>query len=361
MDNYGTNLGEKFAANALAKYFETTITDKITNSDYEASLTPGGADRIHILTFGDLTMNTYAGSALTVETPTESEGDFAPDQKKAYYFKLQSLSKFEEYVNNPESALIERAGKQLAEGADAYVLGLYADVGSGNRIGVDYTTGTVTVVVTTGVVTGSGTTWTSAMSGLGFKATGHTKWYRFTYVSATSATIANDSDDDTSSYNGGAISAGTAYTIEAVSVITVTSATIYGYVNDMAQRLDENKIPRGDRWLVVNSRVAHLLRESDELTPAVAVAYEDIVKKGLLGEIAGFQVYQNEQVSGNNTTGYYIMAGHRSAITFAMMFKETGIEDLTGDFGKAYKGLVVYGAKILDERRKALSYLWCKV
>ena len=71
-------------------------------------------------------------------------------------------------------------------------------------------------------------------------------------------------------------------------------------------------------------------------------------------------VYQNEQVSGNNTTGYYILAGHKSAITFALAFTESEIEPLIGNFGKAYKGLVVYGGKILDERRKALTYFWCK-
>lgn len=40
-----------------------------------------------------------------------------------------------------------------------------------------------------------------------------------------------------------------------------------------------------------------------------------------------------------------------------MAFVETGIEDLQANFGKAYKGLNVYGAKVVDERRKALAAL----
>lgn len=365
MDSAGTNLGERFAASALAKYFETTVIDKITNSDYEGQLSEGGADRVHILTFGDLTMNTYTGANLTADDPSESEGDLTLGQKKAYYFKILSLNKFEAYVKDPESALISRAGGQLAELADAYVLGLYADAGSGNRVGTDYTTGTVTVTVTTGECVGVGTTWTSAMAGLGFKATGHTKWYRIVAhathaISATSMYIENDSDDDTTSYDGGAI-AGAAYTIEAATVLTATAANIYGYITDAAENLDENKVPKSDRWLVVNAKMANVLRNSEELTPAVATAYEEVIKKGLIGEVAGFQVYQNEQVSGNNTTGYYIMYGHKSAITYAVAFKESSIEaDIIGNFGKAYKGLAVYGAKILDERRKALGYIWVK-
>ena len=55
------------------------------------------------------------------------------------------------------------------------------------------------------------------------------------------------------------------------------------------------------------------------------------------------------------------MAGHKSAITFAMGFVESGIEDMVKNFGKAYKGLSVYGAKIVDERRKALAELFCKL
>ena len=61
------------------------------------------------------------------------------------------------------------------------------------------------------------------------------------------------------------------------------------------------------------------------------------------------------------TNGWHCLAGHKSAITFALGFTETGIEDLTGNFGKVYKGLNVYGAKVVDERRKALAELYCKL
>lgn len=362
MDTYGTGLGEKFAANALEKYYETAVQPLITNDDYEKMISPGGAEKISVLTFGDLTINTYQqGTAMTVENPTESEGEINPDQQKAYYFRIRSLAQFESYVNNANSALIDRATKQLKQGVDTYILGLYADVGSGNRVGTNYTTGTVTITVTTGATVGTGTTFTSAMVGLGIKATGHTKWYRIkTYTNATTIVIENDSDDDTSSYDGGTIT-GATYTIEATTVLTVTSSTIAGYIDNLAERLDAAEVPKENRWLVVNSKIAALIRQSTTYTPAVESAYRDVVQKGLIGEISGLQVFQNERVAGDNTTGYYILAGHKSAITFVMEFKETGVEDLVGDFGKAYKGLVVYGAKILDERRKALAYAWVKV
>jgi hypothetical protein len=45
----------------------------------------------------------------------------------------------------------------------------------------------------------------------------------------------------------------------------------------------------------------------------------------------------------------------------AMGMTEQGTEDLIGNFGKAYKSLYVYGAKVIDERRKALVELYCKL
>jgi len=224
VENFGTNVGEKFARNTLGIFFERAISPDITNQDYEGQIKGGGADRVNVLTFGALTLKNYTGSAMSVDTPQESEGTLVVDQKKAYYFQIESFAKFSSYVDNPESTLIDTAGKTLAQTVDSYILGLHADVGSANRIGTDYTTGTVAVTVTTGAVAGTGTTFTSAMVGLGFQADGHTDWYRIkTYTSGTAIVIEDDSDDNTSAYTGGAISSGASYTISAVSAVSLTS------------------------------------------------------------------------------------------------------------------------------------------
>jgi len=172
MDTYGDNLGEKFAAKSLRQFYEKSAVDMITNKNYEGELKSGGADRLSIKTYGKPSLSTYSGSALSVETLDESEGQLILSQKKAYYFKIQSLTKFEDYCNDVEGTTMDNAAGVLDETIDAYVLGLYADAGSGNRVGVDYTDGTVEVAVTTGVVTGSSTTFTSGMAGLGFKLKG---------------------------------------------------------------------------------------------------------------------------------------------------------------------------------------------
>jgi hypothetical protein len=78
---------------------------------------------------------------------------------------------------------------------------------------------------------------------------------------------------------------------------------------------------------------------------------------GILSKrFCGFDIYEvsDDRIDGDNTDGYRCLGGHKSAITFAMGLVENGTEDLIGNFGKAYKSLHVYGAKVPDERRKAL-------
>lgn len=362
MADYATTLSEGFSQKIVKIYFERSVADEIANHDYEGEI-KDQKSKLNILTFGALALRNYAGTTMsTPDDPDESVGVLETSQKKAYYFKIKSLSKFQSWIKNPEGTLLETLAKTLKQTIDAYVLGLYGDVGAGNRVGTSYTTGTVTVDVTTGAVTGSGTTFTAAMVGKGFKAVGHTKWYRVkTYSSATAIVIENDSDDETSAYDGGAIAGGTAYEIEAATKVQVAANTIYSKIADLATKLDDAQVPAEDRYLIVPPKIYNLLVQADELTPAVSEAYQKVVLKGYVGDCAGFMVLKSTQVAGNNTDGYHVLAVHKSWVTLAMGFVETGIEDLIGDFGKAYKGLTVYGAKVVDERRKAGAELFCYV
>lgn len=361
MSDYGTNLAEKFASKAIEKFFETAVTPMITNNDYEGEI-KDKASRLNVLTFSESQgLQTYTGADLTLGDVTESEATLVTDQQKAYYFKIKSIDVFKSYVSDPESSLMEEKAGQLQEAVDTYVLGLRTDVASGNRVGTAYTTGTVEVTVTTGAVTGDGTTFVAGMVGKGFKAAGHTVWYRIkTYTSATAIVIEDDKDDETSAYTGGAIGAGATYEIEANTAVTLEVATVYDYILRLKAKLDAAKTPKSNRWLVINSTVARIFLQASVINRDVE-SDTGVIRNGKIGNIAGFSIYENEQVAGDNTTGYWLLAGHKSAITFAMSFVETGIEDLQGNFGKAYKGLNVYGAKVVDARRKALASLFAKV
>jgi hypothetical protein len=356
MSAYATKLAEAFSSKVIQRYYESAVSERITNSDYEGQVRDK-ASVLNVLTFGALALKNYTNTAMTADSLTESNAQLVTDQQKAYYFKVKDLDTFKSYIKNPEGTILEQCRALLAETVDAYVLGLYGDVAAGNRDGTNYTTGTVTVDVTTGVVTpAGGAAFGSSMVGKGFKALGHTSWYRIkSYNAGTGGiVIEDDSDDETSAYTGGAIVAGATFVIQANTALQVTKNTINARVNALATILNERKIPKSDRWLVVPAGVSALVRQAPEYIPAVESAYNEVVKRGLIGMLAGFQVFENQQISGDST-GWHVLAGHKSGITFALGMTESGVEDLIGDFGSAYKGLTVYGAKVIDERRKALT------
>lgn len=358
MASFATKLAEAFSGEALKIFYQKSVIDMIANRNYEGEV-KDKASLLNVLTFSKIKMKTYTGSALTADSLTESNAQLKTDQQKAYYFKIQSLSKFQSYIKNPESTILEQVGNELAEVIDNYGLSLYTKVQAGNRVGTDYTTGTVTVD-SSGNVTGVGTTFTSGMVGKGFQAAGQTSWYRVkTFTSSTAIVIEDDLDDVASQYTGGAVAGGSSFTIQANTAIALTSSNIYAQFLQVKQKLDAAKIPAADRFIVIPSKVEAMLLQSTALVTPVDASFEGVVKEGVIGKVAGMTVVSSEQVAGDNTNGFHVIAAHKSWLTFAEAYTETGIEPLIGDFGQAYKGLFIYGGKVIDERRKAGAELFC--
>lgn len=358
MDAYPTKLVEAFAARALNIFYMGSVADKITNNDYEGEV-KDKSSKLNVLTFGAITSHTYTGADMTADTLTESNAVLTTDQAKYFYFKIKDYDTFRSYIKSPENTIVEQVGNEIKKVIDIFVLGLVGDVGAGNRNGTDYTTGTVTVDTVTGAVTGSGTTFTSGMVGKGFKATGHTVWYRVkTFSSTTAIVIEDDSDDLTSAYSGGAIGAGATYTIQANTAVQFTAATAYAKITDLATKLTNAEIPVENRFLVVPAQIGALIRQAPEYVGVGSEGGREAVMSGRLpGQFAGFDVYETSdaRITGDSVNGYRCLGGHKSAICFAMGLSMNQIEeDLIGNFGKAYKSLYVYGAKVPDERRKAL-------
>ena len=361
MADYATKLAEGFSQKVVQLYFNKSISDDITNKNYEGEI-KDKLSKLNIITFAALGIKNYTGADISADTPQESVGALSTDQQKAFYFVIPSISRFKSWIKNPESSLMADAASTLKQTVDSFNLSFYADVAAGQRIGTNYATGTVTVDVTTGAVTGSGTTFTAAMVGRGFKALGHTKWYRVkSYASATSIVIEDDFDDITSAYTGGAIGAGATYAIEAVTAIQVTMDTLYEKLVAAKTLLDAAQVPEDGRYVVLPAELANLFLTSKYLIPAVAMAYEEVIRKGIIGMVAGFMVYRCEQVSGATATGWHVLAGHKSFITHAFGLNEVGTEDAIGNFGKKFKSLHVYGSKVVDERRKCGVELFIKL
>lgn len=357
MSAYGTKIAEGFSSKVMQWVYDNNLSDVITNRNYEGEIN-GIGSKLHILDFGKLSEKTYADTALTADSLEENNGSLVIDQYKSFYWKEKTLAKWLSYVKNPHPYIVEQVGNERSKNIDTFILAKYADVGAGNRVGTDYTTGTVTIDGS-GNVTGSGTTFTSAMVGKGFKATGHTTWYRVaTYSSATAITIEDDLDDVTTTYSGGAIAGGSAYTIEATSAVAITAANILNKVAVAKQKLDLaekngfSAVSDMDRFLIAPPEFFTVLVSGTGIALHVDAVYQDLVKRGFMGELQGFKLYMSNRLSGNNTDGYHVLFGHKNWMTFAEKVLDARMEeDLIGDFGTAYKDLFVYGSKVKDIMR----------
>jgi hypothetical protein len=358
---YATKLAEGFSAKVSKEMYASSLFDTLVNRDYEGEIT-GIGSLLNILSFSKILEKDYTGANLSPDDLNESNGQLKIDKQKSFYFKVKTIDKFNSYIKEPKSTITDQTFNERKKNIDIYVLGKYAQVAAGQRVGTDYVTGTVTVTTVTGAVVGSGTTFTSAMVGRGFKATGHSKWYRVSaFTDTTHITIINDSDDETASYDGGTIT-GATYTIEAVTPIQLTTSNILQYIMKMKQLFDDNEVPLENRKLVLPAVVETLIPRASNIALQTESAYQELIKKGFINTIGGFDIFSSARLNGDNVNGFHALAIQTNWQTFADKVLEAEIEEnLQGNFGAAFKDLYVYGSKIKDNRRKFACELFCYV
>lgn len=359
---YGTKLAEAFSSKVLKHIYETAPIDSLVNRDYEGEIN-GVGSKLNMLTFAKLSEKTYTGSNLSPDDLTETSTQLVIDQYKSFYWREKTIDKFKSYIKNPKQTIFKQTADERKQNIMNYLLGFWGDVASGSWYGTSYTTGTVAIDAS-GNVTGSSTTFTSGMVGKPFKALGHSVWYRVkTFSSTTAIVIENDSDDETSAYSGGVISAGATYEIQANTVKTVDNSSVkfLDFVLELKRFMDENQVPDEGRVLFVPPIGEQYLLKDTSIKLNVPAAYQELVKQGMLTELVGFKIFRNNQVAGDNTNGYHIIAAHPMWLTFADKQLQTAMEeDLIGNFGVAHKDLFVYGAKVADVRRKFSAHAFVK-
>ena len=362
----GTTLAEGFSNRLLLEMYDISLLDYMVNRDYEGEINKVGSV-LNILNINRISEKNYTGANLVVDDLYEDNCVLTIERKKSFYWRELTIDNWESYIKDPHSTVVTQKADERNKNMDLYVLAFYGDVGAGNRVGTSYTTGTVTVDAVTGLVTGSGTTFTAAMVGKGFKALGHTTWYRVkTFSTTESIVIEDDFDDTTSAYTGGAIDAGATFEIEAVTPVAITTSNILAQVGKLKLKLDKaeangfNSVPATDRYLIVPPEFEDIVTNgASGITLHVPAVYEELVKKGMLTMLKGFNIFVSNRLSGDNTDGYHCIAGHKNWITFAEKLLEATIEeDLIGNFGSAFKDLFVYGAKVADSRRHFAAELF---
>lgn len=347
----------KFSLKLVELLYNDPLYAKITNTKYEGQIKDSG-DKVRVRTAGRISLSTYTkGLQLVKQELTPTYEDLEIDQLKYFSFGVDDVDKIQNDINAIDE-YAANAKRDMSELIDTDILS-YArkNVYYANAVGTNYSTGTVSIAATTGVVTGSGTTFTSAMVGGLLKVVGQTNAY---YISAFSSTTSiTVTDQGSTAYTGGALSGVAAgqdsFTIYAATHRATTKSTIYKDLVDVSTALSAQKVPREDRFIVLNAAGEGILRQAPEFIPAVQSAYNNVVERGVIGKIAGLQVLTSELVDGNNTTGYWFVAGNKDFIAFASQIMKVSIVPSEADpnsFITTCKGLLVYGRKVFAENRK---------
>jgi hypothetical protein len=360
MSARATTIAQGFSQKLLKEMYDKSLVDTIVNRDYEGEIN-GVGSKLNILNFDRISEKTYNGTDLgSPDSLTENNATLTIDQYKSFYWKEKTLDNWLSYIKNPHPTVVTQKADERNKNMDTFVLGLYADVGAGNRIGTDADDATtITITITSGAfVVSGGTPVASTWVGRGIKAVGHSKWYRVLSVSSTTeGIICDDEDDITAHYSGGTIT-DKSYVVEAITPLAITTANLLNKVAQVKKVLDKaesygyNAVPDTDRFIVVPPEFETLLVQGTGIALHVPDVYTELVKRGMITQLLGFNVFKSNRLTGDNTNGYRVIAGHSLWCTFAEKLLAADIEeDLVQNFGSAYKDLFVYGAKVADPRR----------
>jgi hypothetical protein len=133
----------------------------------------------------------------------------------------------------------------------------------------------------------------------------------------------------------------------AITAVTpANSLNAHALLLTLAQTLDEQNVPTEGRfcvippWFKTKLVLAKLLVENTS---------NDAWTNGMVGRVAGFDIYNSNNVpTTNGGTEYKIIAGVSRGWTYAEQLVKTETVRREATFGDGVRGLHVYGAKITD-------------
>ncbi|WP_373531903.1 P22 phage major capsid protein family protein [Vampirovibrio sp.] len=130
-----------------------------------------------------------------------------------------------------------------------------------------------------------------------------------------------------------------------VAPIALTSANIYSYITQLAEKLDNNNIPQESRHLVITPKFKTMLLQSDEFTRATSLG-DNVIQNGYIGNVAGFGVHVT---TNNPAVGSVVnlLAFTNDFISFASQVSKIENVRPYNMFADAVKGLYLYGSKVM--------------
>lgn len=157
--------------------------------------------------------------------------------------------------------------------------------------------------------------------------------------------------DAADAYLLGVMAAG-ADSANVIDSTALTEANIYAQIVQLRMLLDKANVPTADRGIIVPPEAYALLLQDSRFTSVTATA-ENAVVNGLVGRVAGFDVYESNNLP-VSTSVTSIIAGVPTATTYAEQINSVEAMRQEGQFADLLRGLHLYGAKVTDGKQLAV-------
>lgn len=130
------------------------------------------------------------------------------------------------------------------------------------------------------------------------------------------------------------------------AAVALTKDNVYENIIKLRTALDKADVPTTGRTIVIPPDVYALLLQDQRFTRDEATA-EDTIVNGLVGRVAGFDVYESNNTVKSDAGVFTITAQVSDACTYAEQILKTEQYRLEKRFANGVKGLHVYGAKVV--------------
>lgn len=304
---------------------KTAIVEAVTNNDYFGEIASMG-DSVKIIKEPEITIVPYArGAKIVPQDLLDSDFTLVIDQANYFAFKMDDIEEAHSHVNF-EALATDRAAYKLADWYDIEVLAYMSgyDVNRDTKV------------------------YTARTSAPGTKA----------WADADADELLPEHKLTKSSFS----SSGTGTNSIPLGVKGTKDATPLELLSRMARLLDEQNVDKDGRYVIVDPVFMELLEDEDsKFMNRDYIEVDGKLTNGLKTrtKIRGFDLYVSNNLpvfgtgpatistAGSNANYGTVLAGHRSAVATAQNMSKTETIRAVDTFGDIFRGMHVYGRKIL--------------
>jgi len=131
---------------------------------------------------------------------------------------------------------------------------------------------------------------------------------------------------------------------------------------EVEQVLAEQDVPETERFCIIPAWMATRIKTSELKDASLSGDGTSMLRNGRLGRLSTLTLYSSNTLNhAQDATTlqecFDVIAGHRSALTFASQLIENETVPNPNDFGQIVRGLQVYGYEVI--KPEALVHLYC--